>query len=140
VGTFAASRSFRTCREANEGPFCEEFIMVKLVRIDANGRVVDGDRRIHVTSNGPNIPAQAGHAGDAGGPDQVKRLRVGNGQWEIHFRYDEGSPFTARGPFDVPGPPATVSGNAEGTFKYDVRAKGANPTDPPTDDPDVIVD
>jgi hypothetical protein len=99
--------------------------VLKHVRIDGYGKVVDADRTTHVTK----VPAHDG-------PDSVQWLRVPGvtATFTVHFA---SSPFRS-GPqdFEVPGPPSGGASQAVGTYKYSVYdAKGVQ-----TDDPDIDIE
>jgi hypothetical protein len=98
--------------------------MVKHIRIDGGGRIVDADRRVHVTKRGSD------------GADRVQWLAPGGGgNYEIDFNYLAGSPFqNGKQRISLPSPPLVVT-QAPGNYKYDVLKDGAV-----TDDPDVIID
>ena len=99
--------------------------MLKQVRIQADGIVVDADRSTHVTKRQGND-----------GPDKVQWIRTpGNsGTFRVHF---DSSPFMA-GPqdFPVPGPPSGGASQPVGSYKYSVF----NANNVVTDDPDVDID
>jgi hypothetical protein len=111
--------------------------MQKRIRILANGTIADADRRMHTTRD----PAK-------GGADTVDWDAVGGGSFTISFRYLKGSPFAAgHGPnnphnINVPKDPPQPVTRDPGTYKYDVyrNDNAGNPIQPPTDDPDVIID
>jgi len=98
--------------------------MLKQIRIDLNGRIVNADRETHVT------PSNA-----ADGPDQVQWLRVkaNTGTYTIRFA---SSPFQAGAQTITvpPSNPQTVT-QASGSYKYDVLNSSGNVTD----DPHVII-
>jgi hypothetical protein len=108
--------------------------VTKQARINPEGKIVPGDRRIHVS--------QDDGAGEA---DSIEFRYVGNPKTErwIDFSpYQNGSPLEPPNEltFKVPlgGVVRQVSRDVEPeTYKYDVLDDA---TKEPTDDPDVIVD
>ena len=98
--------------------------MLKHIRIQANGTVVDADRNTHVTRQSAND-----------GPDRVQWLRVpGNtGTFTVRFA---SSPFTSGAQdINVPGAPNTAS-QATATYKYSVLDDSGTVKD----DPNVIIE
>jgi hypothetical protein len=105
--------------------------MLKEIRIQADGRIVDADREIHTTRVAGND-----------GPDRVQWRLVPGATGSFTVRFDS-SPFQF-GPESInvpPGGPRTVTESPR-TYKYKVYRNNAagNPVEPPTDDPDVIID
>jgi hypothetical protein len=98
--------------------------MVKQVRIQEDGTVVDADRITKVTKQPPK-----------GGPDKVHWILAGGGgPFTVHF---DSSPFAA-GPenFPVPGAPSGPATQAVGSYKYKVIDQYGTVTH----DPDVDIE
>ena len=105
--------------------------MLKQVRIDAYGKIVDADRDTHTT-----------RAAACDGPDRVQWLRVPGVTAKFTVRFVPG-PFQPGSPFrpgaqdiDVRGDPPQEVTQAVGRYKYSVL----DSTGRETDDPDVIID
>jgi hypothetical protein len=98
--------------------------MVKHIRIGSDGKIVDSDRRVHVSRRGPD------------GADRVQWLPPGGGgNYEIDFKYLNGSPFQpGQQRIRVPSAPLEVTQPPK-VYKYDVLKDNVV-----IDDPDVIID
>lgn len=106
---------------------------IKEIRIQAaDGKVVDADRDVHVTT-------QVGK----GGPDFVKWTIIGGGvgiSFTVRFTTPSNDPFSAPPAVNIPVPNAGSAqrqiGGQPGNYKYSVF----NSAGVETDDPKVIID